>query len=318
MLEVSGNRIQGKVSWFNEKRGFGLVKLDDNEIFVHHSEINVSKEVYKFLGEGEDVEFEVVEVEDKKSGNKKLCAKNLSGVNGQKLICETVKNKVQDKSKNKRKTPKNTQNFEPSHEELDMNIRVSGPGEKYKYKCTPNDVIVVNNLFCKEEEHNIYELLLNEIKNANVDQENLWKLWHGDTHLIADDHLNWKEECPTFNMVLEKIKSFFNMKIKATRFNWYKDTSQWKPFHHDAAAIKPHVAKVQNLTVGISFGAERDAAFEHAKTNTRISIPQPNGSLYAFGNKVNLEWKHGIPQLPPEKQSNNGRISVIAWGWVDM
>ena len=103
MLEVSGNRIQGKVSWFNEKRGFGLVNLDDNEIFVHHSEINVSKEVYKFLSEGEDVEFEVVEVEDKKSGNKKLCAKNLSGLNGQKLICETVKGKVQDKSKNKRK-----------------------------------------------------------------------------------------------------------------------------------------------------------------------------------------------------------------------
>ena len=108
------------------------------------------------------------------------------------------------------------------------------------------------------------------------------------------------------------------MSVKATRFNYYKDTSQWKPFHHDAAAVKPHIAKKQNWTVGVSFGAERDAAFEHVKSNTVISIPQPNGSLYAFGNKVNMDWKHGIPQIHPDKQSNSGRISIIAWGWVDM
>ena len=29
-------------------------------------------------------------------------------------------------------------------------------------------------------------------------------------------------------------------------FNLYKDSSQWKPYHHDAAAIKPHIAKIQN------------------------------------------------------------------------
>ena len=22
------------------------------------------------------------------------------------------------------------------------------------------------------------------------------------------------------------------------RFNWYRDSSEWKPFHHDAAAVK--------------------------------------------------------------------------------
>ena len=43
------------------------------------------------------------------------------------------------------------------------------------------------------------------------------------------------------------------MDIKATRFNWYRDSSEWKPFHHDAAAVKPHIAKIQNLTVGIFF-----------------------------------------------------------------
>ena len=71
----------------------------------------------------------------------------------------------------------------------------------------------------------------------------LFKLWHGDTHIIADDKKGWKEKCPTFNMIIDKIKDFFNMDIQATRFNWYKDSEQWKPFHHDAAAIKPDKAK---------------------------------------------------------------------------
>ena len=29
------------------------------------------------------------------------------------------------------------------------------------------------------------------------------------------------------------------MTVEATRFNWYTDSSNWKPYHHDAAAIKP-------------------------------------------------------------------------------
>ena len=101
------------------------------------------------------------------------------------------------------------------------------------------------------------------------------------------------------------------MDIKATRFNWYKNSDHWKPFHHDAAAIKPHIAEKQNFTVGISFGAEREAAFEHAKNKTVISIPLPNGSVYCFAKDVNIMWKHGILQVPPEKKHDEGRISII-------
>jgi hypothetical protein len=38
------------------------------------------------------------------------------------------------------------------------------------------------------------------------------------------------------------------------RFNWYRDLKEWKPYHHDAAAVDPRKAKTQNFTVGISFG----------------------------------------------------------------
>ena len=46
------------------------------------------------------------------------------------------------------------------------------------------------------------------------------------------------KKCPTFKMVLDKATKFFGMDVKATRFNWYRDSNDWKPFHHDAAAVK--------------------------------------------------------------------------------
>jgi glutathione S-transferase len=57
--------------------------------------------------------------------------------------------------------------------------------------------------------------------------------------------------------------------LQATRLNWYRSTAEWKPFHHDAAAMKPEMAEKQNFTVAVSFGVERDAAFEHAKTKVK-------------------------------------------------
>ena len=67
--------------------------------------------------------------------------------------------------------------------------------------------------------------------------------------------------------LMTKMAEYFDMDVQATRFNWYRDSSEWKPFHHDAAAIKEKFARTQNFTLAASFGAERDAAFEHAKVN---------------------------------------------------
>ena len=200
-----------------------------------------------------------------------------------------------------------------------MRIRTCYANEdKYTYKLFSNEVIIVNNLFCRENDLTIYNKLLQEIKDSGLEQEKLWKLWHGDTHLIVDDKKVWKDYCPTFNMIVNKIKDYFEMDIQATRFNLYKDSSQWKPYHHDAAAIKPDKAKKQNITVAVSFGVEREAAFEHAKSRTTVSLPLTNGSIYIFNKDLNIEWRHGIPQVHPDKKHSKGRISIIAWGKVKM
>jgi hypothetical protein len=212
---------------------------------------------------------------------------------------------------------RNTESFEPLQKPVDMRIVVDN-GTHMQTLLTPiqsRDVLLVPNLFSDFPNGDIYTKLVDEIKQCGVPENRLLKLWHGDTHLICDDHTNWKQNAPTFNMVLERMRLFFKMNIQATRLNWSKKTSNWKPFHFDSAAVKEDKAKVQNFTVAVSFGATRDAAFEDAKTKVVISMPQPDGTIYCFAKDTNCLWRHGI--LKEKETRQEGRISIIAWGWID-
>ena len=199
------------------------------------------------------------------------------------MLSKTQTDKDESNNKKHRK-PKNTENFKPSHELPDMNILVgtSNSIQFYQSVYGVNDVVVVPNFLQESEEKELYNNLIKEMKESGVKEEDLWKLWHGDTHLIADDNLNWKEKVPTFGLIIHRIESYFRMHVQSTRFNLYKDSSDWKPFHHDAAAVKEHIAKKQNFTVGVSLGSTRDVAFENVKSKQVISIKLPNCSAYAF------------------------------------
>jgi len=224
-----------------------------------------------------------------------------------------------DKSKGKGKA-KNTVCFTPMTEPADMRIVLDLGFEKLTTSLTSRDVLLAPNIFSEFKSLQIYNQLVSEIQACNVPKDDLLKLWHGNdkiagTHLIANDRTHWKEECPTFKMVVNKLAQFFNMDVKATRFNWYQDTSHWKPFHHDSAFVDPKKALQQNFTIAVSFGATRDAAFQRADTSQNvISIPQSDGHVYCFANDTNSLYRHGILQDNPTR--NEGRISVILWGKV--
>jgi cold shock protein len=84
-------RSIGRVKWFNNKAGYGFVTVTDGpksgtDIFVHHSSIKVDTEQYKYLVQGEYVEFTLVETA---SGEHAVQAGEVSGIKGGKLMCET-------------------------------------------------------------------------------------------------------------------------------------------------------------------------------------------------------------------------------------
>lgn len=212
---------------------------------------------------------------------------------------------------------RNTECWEPRTVPTDMRIIYDNGTWIDNISVTPitsRDVLIVPNLFADFEPGELYRRLVDEAP------QEIFKLWHGNdkiegTHLIADDHTKWKAGSPTFQMIVERIRKFFDMRVEATRLNWYSDTSQWKPFHHDASGVKPEKAAIQNFTVALSLGATRDAAFEHAGTKTTISIPQPDGTIYCFAADTNIIWRHGI--LKEAETRDVGRISIICWGWIE-
>lgn len=61
----------GKVKWFNSKKGYGFIRLNDGDqdIFVHYT--SIKGDGFKSLAEGEEVQFEMAE------GPKGLQAQNV-------------------------------------------------------------------------------------------------------------------------------------------------------------------------------------------------------------------------------------------------
>ncbi len=52
--------LKGTVKWFNESKGFGFIEQEEGgDVFVHYSAIDGSG--FKTLGEGDKVEFEIVD-----------------------------------------------------------------------------------------------------------------------------------------------------------------------------------------------------------------------------------------------------------------
>lgn len=80
----------GYVKWFDNKRSYGFITVEHDgvtsDIFVHHTGLLISTNMYRYLVQGEYVQFECVETQ---KDDYKWQAKNVTGVHGGKLMCET-------------------------------------------------------------------------------------------------------------------------------------------------------------------------------------------------------------------------------------
>jgi cold shock CspA family protein len=95
-ISASGTKYTGRVKWFNNKYGYGFITVISTDeaasvaigadVFAHHSEVAVGEDQYRYLVQGEYVEFSVVKTT---SGNHEYQCAKVRGIHGGQLICET-------------------------------------------------------------------------------------------------------------------------------------------------------------------------------------------------------------------------------------
>ena len=122
-------KTSGRVKWFNNKSGYGFItittgELEGDDIFVHHSSIRVEKEQYRYLVQGEYVNFILKEMVNSEH---KWQASDVSGISGGKLMCET--------RLETRATRNEKQNVEPANTRQKTyrstyRVRPNGPGPR--------------------------------------------------------------------------------------------------------------------------------------------------------------------------------------------
>lgn len=257
---------------------------------------------------------------------------------------------------NSRGKGRNTESFDPRSTLVRPELRIqigNKDRETYDKVLKHDDVVIVSELFGKEDNWDIYYRLVEEMRELQQREKETseekkedgnnagrggnsgrgkrggsgsggsseWISWHEGAHLISKN----PKGCPTYEKIVARLCQYFKIdpsKNIGTRFNWYRDSRDWKPFHHDSAAFNPQRARLQNITVGASFGATRELAFLRAQPyengeNCKLYFPQVNNGVFSFGRDANILWKHGVNALPENEQNGKGRISIILWGLAE-
>ena len=204
----------------------------------------------------------------------------------------------------------NTASFDPSStlHRPDVRVRVMDRTEACG-TISADDMIVIPKAFAP----GILETMLAESDVlAKSNPEASFQSWHEGCHLLA------KQMPQTANTIALQLMRLFDVdpKTAAVRYNFYNGNSDWKALHNDSAAFNPQRARVQNVTIGASFGDERELILHNTRGNVDMRFSCPDGSVYCFGESVNIRFTHGIAAVPPaEYDATRKRISIIVWGF---
>ena len=130
---ASSDRLIGRVKWFNNKAGYGFITVTDgsrsgSDVFVHHSTIGVASQQYKYLVQGEYVDFELSVTQ---GGTHEFQATNVVGIKGGKLMCETRHEyKIARSAYKSLADEPNVEGFEPKVEVFEPKVYVIEPKVK--------------------------------------------------------------------------------------------------------------------------------------------------------------------------------------------
>ena len=186
-------------------------------------------------------------------------------------------------------------------------------------KIVSGNAVYIEGFHCEEDDFRYLEQLAEDLEESRYSTTTSKRKGEED---FGGGVMNWskhlKQENPefseTFRTVVERMASYFDVDVYATRLNFYRDGSDWKPYHHDSHAFGANGRK-EDFTMGASFGAQRALSFLHEPSASSFEFPQKNGDVFAFSSEVNAAMQHGVPRLSGHEQFvANPRFSVIAWG----
>lgn len=127
---------------------------------------------------------------------------------------------------------RNTESFDPASTLVRPALRVvvGSPivPKLQKKNLSHDDVVIVPELFGAQDDWKLYYQLVEEMQKSQG-----WTSWHEGAHLIVKK----PEQSETFKKIIDRLCEYFDIKKDSIgyRFNWYKDSSDWKPLHHDSA-----------------------------------------------------------------------------------
>ena len=128
---VVAERLTGTVKWFNNKAGFGFITVCGDEgyggkdIFVHYSSIRVTNSQYKYLIQGEYVDFTL---DTSKNDKHEFHAMDVSGVKGGSIMCETRRNDAYTKTYGVSSRVGERPETEPQEQEQEQEYEEQGRG----------------------------------------------------------------------------------------------------------------------------------------------------------------------------------------------
>ncbi|KAK7201429.1 2OG-Fe(II) oxygenase superfamily [Novymonas esmeraldas] len=170
------------------------------------------------------------------------------------------------------------------------------------------NAVYIHNFICDAADTRLYDALKSELVAAT-----------GATMAGAGGLIEWSKhqvfENPTdisatFADIIAMLDEYFDLDVYATRLNYYRDGTQWKPQHHDSHAYGGRALR-EDFTVGLTLGATRSLLFVHEASQLQFSFPQANGDCFAFTGEVNQSFTHGVPRT---NTPTADRFSIIAWG----
>ncbi|CAL1153485.1 unnamed protein product [Cladocopium goreaui] len=167
-----------------------------------------------------------------------------------------------------------------------------------------NDAFYLPGLNCSPDDMSVFDRLMIELDFKDCWLETGMKFSRqiciGDEHTLAT--------APTYRALVERVSKVFGVRVVRTLVNLYRDGTDWCNLHSDQYHQGGYPI---DLTVGATFGDPRRLVWvEKSNTRHKIELPQLNGDVFAFSDKINSTWRHMIPQEGPDC---GPRISVIVW-----